>query len=244
MVKFIVFCTKIVIATIMALLFSSCHVNFGGGIDGNGDVTTQKRDVNGNFTKIEADRGLNVEVQQSNSFSVEVEADENLQEHITTTVENGTLVITSDEDIDECESKTIRVKMPTITSLETSSGASITGQNTLLGNNLNVKTSSGSEIDVEVEIDAVDCESTSGSSITIKGKALTLTTSSSSGSEIEARDLMVNDVTSESTSGSSTEVHPIEILKAKASSGGAIDYNHTPKTITKEESSGGSISKE
>lgn len=244
MVKIIVFCTKIVIATIMALLFASCHVNIGDGIDGNGDVTTQKRDVHGDFTKIEASRGLNVEVQQSNSYSVEVEADENLQEHITTTVENGTLVITSDENIDECDSKTIRVKMPTIISLETTSGASITGQNTILGSNLNVKTSSGSEIDVEVEIDAVDCESTSGSSITIKGKALTLTTSSSSGSEIEAKDLMVNDVNSESTSGSSTEVHPIESLKARASSGSSIDYNHSPKTITKEESSGGSVSKE
>lgn len=228
----------------MALLFASCHINIGDGIDGNGKVTTEKRDVKGNYTKVEVDRGLNVEVQQSPSFSVEVEADENLQEHISVTVENGTLVITTDESIDECESKTIRVKMPTITGLETTSGASITGQNTFLGNNLYVKTSSGSEIDVEVEIDAVDCESTSGSSITIKGKALSLTTSSSSGSEIDARDLMVNDVTSESTSGSATEIHPIESLRAKASSGGAIDYNHSPKTITKEESSGGSVSKE
>lgn len=230
----------------MALLFASCNakIDLGNGIDGNGDVRTETRDVQGNFTKIEASRGLNVEVQQSKSYSVEVEADSNLQEHITTKVENGTLVITSDEDIDECESKTIRVKMPTITGLETTSGASITGQNTILGSNINVKTSSGSEIEVEVEIDAVDCESTSGSNITIKGKALTLTTSSSSGSEIEARDLMVNDVNSESTSGSSTEVHPIESLKAKASSGSSIDYNHSPKTITKEESSGGSVSKE
>lgn len=246
MVKLIVFCTKIVIATIMALLFASCHTNFdlGNGIDGNGNVTTEKRDVDGNFTKIEASRGLNVEVQQSNSYSVEVEADENLQEHISTTVENGTLVITSDENIDEYESKTIRVKMPKITSLETTSGASITGQNTLLGENLNVKSSSGSEIDIEVEIDAVDCESTSGSTITIKGKALTVTTSASSGSEIDAANLMANEITSEATSGSTTEVYPIEQLKAKASSGGSVNYKHSPKIISKEESSGGNVSKE
>jgi Putative auto-transporter adhesin, head GIN domain len=246
MVKFIVFCTKIVIATIMALLFTSCHSNFdfGNGIDGNGDVRTEKRDVEGSFTRIEASRGLNVEVEQSKSFFVEVEADDNLLEHISTKVENGTLVITTDENIDECESKTIRVKMPTITSLETTSGADITGQNTFLGANLNVKSSSGSEIDIEVEFDAVDCETTSGSSITIKGKALSLSSSSSSGSEIAAGDLMVNEITAESTSGSSSIVHPIELLRAKASSGGSIEYNHSPKTITKEESSGGSISKE
>lgn len=246
MVKIIVFCTKIVIATVMAILFTSCdmHIDLGDGIDGNGDVRTEKRDVKGDFTKIEAKRGLNVEVEQSNSYFVEVEADENLLEHITTKVENGTLIITTDENIDEYEAKTIRVKMPTITSLETTSGASLTGQNTFLGANLNAKSSSGSEIDIEVEIDTIDCETSSGSSITIKGKSLTLTTSASSGSEIDARNLMANEITSESTSGSSTEVYPIEILKAKASSGGSINYIHSPKTITKEESSGGSISKE
>lgn len=246
MIKFIVFCTKIVIAALVALLVSSCHTkfDFGNGIDGNGNVTTEKRNVVGDFTKIDVSRGLNVEVEQSKSYFVEVEADENLQKHISTTVENGTLTITSDENIDESTSRTIRVKMPSVTSLETSSGANISAKNNLLGNNLKIRTSSGSEIDVEVEIDTIDCEATSGSTITIKGKGLKLTSSSSSGSSIDAENLHVNDVVAESTSGSSTLVHPIVSLTGKASSGSSVNYNHTPKTITKEESSGGSVSRE
>lgn len=246
MIKFIVFCTKIVIAALVALLVSSCHTkfDFGNGIDGNGNVTTEKRNVVGDFTKIDVSRGLNVEVEQSKSYFVEVEADENLQQHISTTVENGTLTITSDENIDESTSRTIRVKMPSVTSLETSSGANISAKNNLLGNNLKIRTSSGSEIDVEVEIDTIDCEATSGSTITIKGKGLKLTSSSSSGSSIDAENLHVNDVVAESTSGSSTLVHPIVSLTGKASSGSSVNYNHTPKTITKEESSGGSVSRE
>ena len=47
-----------------------------------------------------------------------------------------------------------------------------------------------------------------------------------------------------STSGSSTNVHPLVSLRAKASSGSSIDYNSSPKTVTKEESSGGSVSKD
>lgn len=246
MIKFIVFCTKIVIATIVALLFTSCHTkfDFGNGIDGNGNVTTEKRNVVGDFTKIDASRGLNVEVEQSKSYFVEVEADENLHQHITTKVENGTLIITSDENIDESTSRTIRVKMPSIAGLETSSGANISGKNTFLGNNLKVRSSSGSEIDVEVEIDAIDCEATSGSTITIKGKGLTLNSASSSGSSIDAKDLKVNDVVAQSTSGSSTDVYPIVSLNGKASSGSSVNYKHTPKTINKEESSGGSVSQE
>jgi len=78
----------------------------------------------------------------------------------------------------------------------------------------------------------------------IKGKALVLFTSSSSGSSIEAEHLFANEVSSQSTSGSSTDINPLVSLKAKASSGSSIEYRNIPKTLSKEESSGGSVSRD
>jgi len=98
-------------------------------------------------------------------------------------------------------------------------------------------------MNVETESDTIRLESTSGSEQKIKGKALVLFTSSSSGSSIEAEGLLANEISSQSTSGSSTEVNPIVSLKAKASSGSSIDYKNKPKSISKEESSGGSVSR-
>jgi hypothetical protein len=247
MVKFVVFCTKIIATTIAATLFVSCHVrdiHFGDGIDGNGNVTTEKRNVEGNFSKVDVSSGLKVTLEKADTYFVEVEADQNLQEHISTKVENGTLYITSDKNIDEATAKNIRVKLPSLKSLEANSGSSVRTKNTFDGTDFNVKTSSGSEADVSIEYDVVKCESTSGSTLKINGKALKLTTNSSSGSSINAQGLLVNDVVAESSSGSSTNVHPLVSLKAKASSGSAIDYNSSPKTVSKEESSGGSVSKE
>ena len=246
MVKFVVFCTKIIAATIAAVIFSSCHanINWGDGIDGNGNVTTKKRNVEGNFTKINVSRGLNVKLEQADTYLVEVEADQNLQEHITTKVENGTLFITSDENIDEATAKNIRVKLPSLTSLESTSGSSVSTSNTFSGTDIDVIASSGSEANLSLEFDTRRCESSSGSTLTLKGKSLKLKTDSSSGSEIDAKGLLVNDVVSESTSGSSTNIHPIVSLKGKASSGSSIDYDSTPKTVSKDESSGGSVSKE
>lgn len=246
MVKFVVFSTKVIAATIAAILFSSCNssISLGNGIDGNGNVTKQTRSVGNNFSKIDVNRGLNVILEQSDNYSVEVEADDNLQEHITTKVENGTLVITSNENIDEATAKNIYVKMPALTYIETSSGSSVTTKNVFNGTGISIKTSSGSESNVNLEFDKISCESTSGSSIIIKGKALQLSTHSSSGSSIEAKNLIVNDVVSESSSGSSTDVHPMVSIKGKASSGSSISYNSSPKTVVKEESSGGSVSKE
>jgi hypothetical protein len=247
MVKFVVFSTKLIAATLAAVLFTSCQVRdiqLGNGIDGNGNVTRQTRNVGNNFSKIDVNRGLNVILEQSDSFAVEVEADDNLQEHITTTVENGTLVISTDENIDEATAKNIHVKMPALTAIETSSGSSVSTKNVFNGTGISIKSSSGSESNVNLEFDKIRCESSSGSSIIVKGKALELNTDSSSGSSIEASGLIVNDVVSESTSGSSTNVHPMVSLNGKASSGSSINYDSAPKTVSKEESSGGSVSKD
>lgn len=247
MVKFAIVYTKVIAASIAVLLFSSCHIKdlqIGEGIDGNGNVTTQTRNVENNFSKIEVNRGLNVIIEQSDAYIVKVEADANLQFHITVTVENGTLIITTDENIDKATAKNIRVQLPTLSSIETSSGSSVTTNGTYKGTNIVVKSSSGSESVLNLEFDNISCESSSGSSISVKGKALKLTTDSSSGSEIDAQGLLVNDVVSHSSSGSSTDVHPIVSLKGKASSSSAINYDSSPQSVLKEESSGGSVSKE
>jgi hypothetical protein len=52
---------------------------------------------------------------------------------------------------------------------------------------------------------------------------------------------LANEVTAQSTSGSSIDVHPLVSLNAKASSGASIEYDGKPKTIVKEETSGGSV---
>ncbi|MES2748262.1 MAG: head GIN domain-containing protein [Bacteroidota bacterium] len=245
MIKFIVLCTKVILAAVIALLMTSCKydIDLGNGIDGSGKVITEKRTINESFTKIETSRGIEVILDQANDVSVEVEADDNIIKHITTKVENGVLVVSTDESIDFAESMKVKVKMPTVNGLEATSGSSIKTNSTLKGNNLAVKTSSGSEIEATLEYESVTTESTSGSELTLVGKALKLSTKSSSGSDVEAGSLVANEITSEATSGSSTTVHPLVSLNAKASSGSSVNYNGTPKTVSEEETSGGDVSK-
>lgn len=246
MVKFVVYCTKAIAATIAAILFSSCHtrINLGDGIDGNGNVVKQTREVAQNFSKVDANRGLTVILEQSDNYFVEVEADENLQSHITTTVEDGTLLITTDENIDEATEKTIYVKLPVLTSVKTSSGSNVMTKNIFTGTDIDVRTSSGSQTSMNLEFDNITCKASSGSSVDLRGKALTLNTDSSSGSGINAKELWANDIVAEASSGSSIDVHPSVKLNGKASSGSSIDYYGSPKTVTKEENSGGSVSKQ
>ena len=242
MIKLITLITKFIIVTLMALLFSSCgHSMNLNGIKGSGNITTETRNAIQDFKKIEVSRGIKVIVEQSENKSISVETDDNLQQHIITKIENGVLIIESDKSYNSNETPVVNVKMPVTTGLSANSGSEIISSNTLITKEIDVKSSSGSEIKISVEADTIKIESTSGSSIEASGKALKLETAASSGSEINAENLMTNEVVSQTSSGSSTAVYPIVKLDAKASSGSSISYHKIPKTISKEESSGGSV---
>ena len=232
------------VALFLTLSLASCNanLNLGDGIDGSGNVVTEKRTIEAPFTKIDASTGVEVIVEQGATTEVEVEVDDNLMEHIVTRVENGTLIVKIDGNINTMESAIVRVSTKTIEGLESSSGATVRSKNTLKGTNLALKSSSWSTINTDLEYEKVSSESTSGSEIKLSGKALTLDTKSSSGSEIDAKDLAANEITAQSTSGSNTTVNPIVLLNAKASSGSSIDYVKEPKKVIKEETSGGSVS--
>ncbi len=243
MIKVITIITKFIVVTLIALLFSSCNhaFNLVNGIKGSGKTTTETRTVNEDFKSIEVSSGIKVIVEQSDNKLITVETDENLQKHIITKVENGVLKIECDESYNLDQSPVVNVKMPIINGLSSSSGSEITNSKIVVTDKIDVKSNSGSKINITVEADAISLESASGSTIEASGKALNLVTSSSSGSNIEADKLMTNEVIAQSASGSSTSIYPIVKLEAKASSGSSIRYYKDPKTISKEENSGGSV---
>ncbi|MEZ7497167.1 head GIN domain-containing protein [Flavobacterium sp. Arc3] len=245
MLKVITIITKFILVTLTALLFASCNHSINiKSITGSGHVTTENRNVNEGFKSIEVSNAIDLIIEQSDKTEITVEADDNLQESITTTIENGVLIIACDyNSFINIESKKVTVKMPIIESLRASSASSITSVNTLKAENINLRTSSASNMNLNIESDNIECKASSGSSITVDGMALSLEATASSGSDIDANDLLANEVSAVASSGATINVHPIVSLKAKASSGSNINYNKTPKSIEKKSSSGGSIDK-
>jgi len=242
MIKIIIHITKLIVVTITALLFASCNFNMNT-IEGSGNVTTEKRIVQGDFKNIQVSNAIDLVIVQSDSTEIIVEADDNLQKEIETKVENGTLVIRCKfNSFHNISQKKVTVKMPVINKIEASSAASVMSKNIIQGQDVELETSSAATMDVNVESDNISCRTSSGSSITIQGKALKTVAKASSGSSVNAGKLMANEIEADASSGGSLEVHPILSLKAGASSGGSINYNNAPKTIEKTSSSGGSIS--
>ena len=243
MTKLILNATKIVLVLLSALFFASCNIQIDGlnSIEGSQNVTSVKRDVTENFTYVEAATGLDVEIIQQEKAEITVIADDNLHEHIETSISNGVLKLKFTHSVKDAASKKIIVGMPICNGLSTSSGAFLETKDKMKGQKIDLSTSSGSEMKVLLEYDEVNADASSGSEMIVSGLNLNARFESSSGSEINAENLIANDVIAESSSGSEITVQPVLSLEAEASSGSEIKYVKTPEKISIRKSSGGSV---
>ncbi|MEM6515214.1 MAG: head GIN domain-containing protein [Bacteroidota bacterium] len=211
---------KFTITLIFSMLFVSCV--FNTGVKGNGNVTTTERTVTEDFTKIEVARGLDVYITQTDDTSISVEADENLQDLITTEINNSILKITATENIGTSKSKKVLVDVENIELISSSSGSDVYTSNTIKAENLKLQTSSGADLVADVATQNLECDSSSGSDIKVSGKTSNISANASSGSDINARDLVAENGSANASSGSDISVNVTKRLDSKSSSGGDI----------------------
>jgi hypothetical protein len=236
--------SKIVTATVLSLLLVSCiDMNSITGVTGNGNVQIENRSSNESFNKISASQGLDVYLTQGNEESITVEADENLLDIIKTEITGDELRIYAKNNIGYAASKKITVTFKDIRSIESTSGSDIRSTNTIKVDNLELNTSSGSDMSLSVETNQLDCHSSSGSDLRLSGSTEKLFAKASSGSDIKAGDLISQSSQVKATSGSDITVNTSKELTASANSGGDVKYYGNPAIVNKNGGPSGSITK-
>ena len=133
---------KLISLAIVSLALNACQFNafpFNKGVRGNGVVVSEQRPLNESYNAIEISRGIDVFLTQSNTPSITVQADENIQELIITKVENGTLKIYIDKSSHHVASKKVMVNFDSVESISASSGSYVISTNTLKIPNIEIK---------------------------------------------------------------------------------------------------------
>jgi hypothetical protein len=222
---------KLVIASILALLFTSCNMNFG--VRGNGNVQTVDRTVNGSYNEIEVSRGLDVYLTQSDSETISVQADENLHDIIKTDIEGNVLKIYTEDNISFSEAQKVMVSFKNVSKISASSGSELYSKNTIKEESIRLVTESGSDMTLKLNAQSIDCSSSSGSDLKLSGTATNLVANASSGSDIDAGDLKVETSRVKASSGADITVNTSKELHASTSSGGDIRYRGNPEKIEK-----------
>jgi hypothetical protein len=225
---------------VLIISLTSCAIN---GVKGNRNVVTRDRAITKDFNTVEVSRGLDVYLTTGEKVSVSVEADENLHDLITTEVHDGTLYISSEENIYSAKARKIYVSVPEIDEIKATSGSDVYSENTITGNKLVLKATSGADIRIRVNVKHLEARSTSGSDIILKGKSQFFDVSATSGSDIKAYDLTAVECVASATSGADITVYVTKKIDANATSGADVKYRGNPEIVLTDESSSGDVKK-
>ncbi|MFV0590539.1 MAG: head GIN domain-containing protein [Draconibacterium sp.] len=206
---------------------------------------TQNRKVR-NFNAIKVSTGIDLYISMGNEESVKIVADDDIIDDIKTEVENGTLRIYMKQNNSWFNwggntSRKAYVTVKELVKLDASSGSDVETEDTLEGDELNVKVSSGADVKLSLHIKKFSIDTSSGSDARLSGKVKYLDVEASSGSDINARDLESAFCSAKASSGSDISLTVTEEIHARASSGADIVYYGSPGTKDIDESSGGDV---
>jgi len=212
---------KILFFVVLAGLLAAC--NNLSGIQGSGTSKTETRNVSG-FKEIKANGAINLDVSFKPEYSVTVEADDNLLEHINTDVNGGTLIIESrDEKINPKSRINVTITMPELVGLE------VNGAST--GSVAGVKT------------DKLDLSINGASKLKIAGEVRELKATAAGASSIDAEVLKTENANVDASGASNITVNAAGDLSANASGASSVKYIGEPKSLKQNSSGASSVKK-
>ena len=224
---FLVFIVAIIVGVVFANLFSFgrasgkiFNFSFGTSVKGSGVMRSEVREI-ADFNGVDVGGVFQVEVILGKDYAVEVEADDNLHQHIRTEVRGGVLKITSAERLKSESPIRIRVSAPDIDTVEAAGASKVSIQGV-----------NNSEL-------AID---TSGASkVSLEGVTANLKIDVSGASKIEASALKAESALVDASGASSVEIHVTERLVSEASGASKISYSGNPGSVEKKASGAGKI---
>ena len=194
----------------------------------------------GEFTKLSIYDGINVELIKSDKNKVEASG-ENTR-FVVVKNKNGNLKIRLNVQKRFSGDRTmVKLYYKNIYSFIAHEGSNIFSKDTIKQADLKIKGHTGSRIDVPVELNSISVTSTAGAKITLRGTSTYLEASSATGSEINARNMVVEDGEVSALSGSMVDVRAQISLEAIARIGGVINVHSKTERITEKVSLGGSV---
>lgn len=177
------------------------------------------------FEGVSVAAGIEAEISVGGEYAVRADSSEEGLEQLRIDVDDGVLEIGRKRmGLGWKRGKEIKVQvsLPALTSLDVSSGA-------------NVKASG-------VTASAFDLDISSGAHAEVAGTCGALNLDISSGAHLDARTLECASINADASTGAHAEVFASESVNADASTGAAIDVWGEPESVSKDTSTGGSVS--
>jgi len=221
---------KVIAAVMVALILVSGLVVSCAGVkvQGSGNLINETFDIS-DFTRIKVENGFQVEVTESDSFSVVAIVDDNVLEHIDVKKSGDTLILKPKWNRSfRSVTLSAKVTMPDIDKIELSGGAKVDINGFDSSNNLTIKLSGGSHLNGSVTAGDVNLSLSGGSHVTLSGSAENIVIKGSGGSHFNLEDYSVSDADINLSGGSHADVNVNGILNVDISGRSEVHYTGEP----------------
>jgi hypothetical protein len=219
------------LSVVLLVISTGCAVT---RIEGSGNLTTKSFDF-GDFIRVEAANGIQLELSHSNTFNVELTADDNVMEYIEVNKSGNTLKVKPKANTAFRSATMIaRVTMPHLLQLDLSGGseAYITGFHS--SDDLSVRLSGGSHINgfitpSDITVANANFDLSGGSHVRLIGSADGgVSIYCSGGSHINLEGFSVNNADVKLSGGSHATVNVSGTLNVDISGGSEVIYTGNP----------------
>ena len=226
---------KLIAAVLVVVLFTLGLVTGCTGVKviGSGNVITKTFDFS-DFTAIKAESGMQVELTRSDTFSVEVVADDNVIEYIEVSKSGDALRIRPKSNAAFRDATlTTRITMPELYKLELSGGSHVNLTGFSSTHDLSVKLSGGSHVSDfitpgDITAGNADFSLSGGSHVRLTGSADDLDINCSGGSHIDLEGLSADNADINLSGGSHATVNVSGTLNVDLSGGSKVYYVGDP----------------
>lgn len=216
---------------ILSLIFAvsalaSCRFTNGKQVKGNGNQRTENRSLN-NFSNVSSFGEYDVYLTQGSSYSVQVEADENLMSYIETAVNGDVLEIRTKDGywLSTHNNMKLHITAPSFTKVKTFGSGNIISENKL-NNNSPIRFEVAGSGDVKVELNApeVHAELNGSGNINLTGETKSFSGEVRGSGDIRASNLRAETVSVDIAGSGSADVYASVKLSVDVKGSGDVKY--------------------
>lgn len=198
------------------------------------------------FHKISIALAANVYLEPAQHQSLEIEAEEELMEHLITEVKNGELQIKLEKAWQNKRWKstpTIYISLPELEALKVAGSASVQTEKTFRSKQLELAVSGSGSIRMPLEADDLDLKVTGSGDMDLQGQAENARIRISGSGEVNASSLRVQSCEIRISGSGDCRIRAEEALTARISGSGRVLYSGTPQQLNVQTSGSGAVVK-
>ncbi len=215
--------TILVFAFILALPFLTAKFSFSQEVEGNGKIVKKFYSVS-SFDRIELNGIYNTVIKQGNTESVEIEADENLQQYLKPEVNDRTLQIEQTEGVSFKKNRKLNVyiSFKNIDKIENNGVGNLSSDGTLDLNQLAISCNGVGNLELELKSSKLNLEMSSVGNIELSGSVTDGEFMLSGVGNIDAEDMKIENLKIENSGVGNAEVYVTGTIQPTVSGAGNI----------------------